>query len=110
MSDFAVILAPPAPINVSLAGPSQIDAQIKSAPPINVAILAGPAFHLQLTTSPINVATTLSQSTVPGPRGPRGAGFIGAYTGQVNLPPIDGTNITDGDFAITSDGEIWRVQ
>ena len=109
MSDFTVILAPPAPINVSLAGPSQIATQIEPAAPINVEILTAPAFNLELTTTPIYV-TALGQGGIPGPRGPRGASFLGAYIGQVNLPPIDGTNITDGDFAITSDGEIWRVQ
>ncbi len=81
MSDFTVILGPP---------PIQVTPTL--SPPL------------------IQITPALSQQGIPGPTGPRGIGWVGVYAGAPSLPPIDESNVKDGDLALTTDGTVWRVQ
>ncbi len=60
----------------------------------------------QITTNVVGGNWLVTPSTVPGPKGDqgdRGSTFLGGYPSLINLPPIDGVDVKDGDFVLVRD-------
>jgi hypothetical protein len=76
-----------------------------SDPQINFLLNPDPVIFVAITPDPAPIFTllTIAASSLPGPPGPRGATFLGGYPSLVNLPPIDGVNVKDGDFVLVQD-------
>jgi hypothetical protein len=81
----------------------QIQVLLNPDPVIYVAVQPDPA--------PIFTELTIAASSLPGPAGPRGSTFLGAYPSFGNLPQIDGVGVKVGDFALVNDtSTVWQVR
>jgi hypothetical protein len=107
LEQILVTLPAPSPIEVSFRPAPQVIAKLTSAPVEEVTLPAPSPLALSFQPAPQIIAQVVISSAGlkgdKGDTGDRGATFLGGYPSLVNLPPIDGVNVKDGDFALVND-------